>query len=73
MSHTNIGEEICRLRESKNMTLQELAFKSGISLPTLYAYENGKALPKLRLLYKISVALDCDYDYLVELVNNEKN
>lgn len=73
MSHTTIGREIYKYRKERNMTIEELAKKSHVSAPTICAYENGKSLPKLRLLYKIAVALDCDYEHLVSILMNEKN
>ena len=74
MSHTtNIGKEICRIRKERNMTIAELSKKADVSAPMIGAYENGKSLPTLRLLYKISIALNADYDYLTKLLESEKN
>lgn len=45
-------------RTKRNLTLKELAEKTGISKTTLNTIENGKTSPTLRQLEAIAIALD---------------
>lgn len=45
-------------RTKRNLTLKELAEKTGISKTTLNTIENGKTSPTLRQLEMIAIALD---------------
>lgn len=45
-------------RTNRNLTLKELAEKTGISKTTLNTIENGKTSPTLRQLEAIAIALD---------------
>lgn len=45
-------------RTKRNLTLNELAEKTGISKTTLNTIENGKTSPTLRQLEAIAIALD---------------
>ena len=58
---------IREIRKEKGLTLQELSKKTGISMTTLDFFENGERTPTVHNLYKLSVALECDYDYLFDL------
>ena len=64
---TKFGETIQKLRKEQKMTLQELSKKSNISIVSLNYYENGKCLPKARTVYKLALALNYDFDELLEL------
>lgn len=54
---------LSELRKAKDMTIKELAEKSGVHLIKLYQIESGKIKPEnmsLRNAAKIANALDCD-------------
>jgi len=49
-----IGEKIKRLRESKNLTIDEIAERAGISIEQITRIENNEELPSLAPLIKIA-------------------
>lgn len=54
------------LRIERNLTQEDLAKKSGISLKTVSRYENGETLPRSRKFYdKLALALGVSYEDLV--------
>lgn len=54
------------LRESKNMTQEELANYCQVSLKTISRYESGQSKPRYRKTYDaLAEALDTTHDYLV--------
>lgn len=53
----NVGERVRELRTARNMTLQVLATKSGLSVHTLSMIELGKTSPSVSALYKIADVL----------------
>ena len=55
---SNIGVTIRNYRESKNITIEELALKIRIGTNTLKRYEDGDSIPTLQTILKISTALD---------------
>ena len=57
------------LRESQNMTQNELATKLKISRSTVAMWENGKSLPQTEILIKLADLFGCTID---ELVRGEK-
>lgn len=64
-----LGERIKELRKEQKMTIEDLAQKSGITAPTICNIENGKRKPRLPVLQKLSVALNCSFEELYELWN----
>ena len=62
-----IGEKIRELRESENMTQENLAGILGIARPTLSHYEKGKLQVPHELIKKIAkhfgVTIDFIYSY----------
>lgn len=58
---------IKQLREEKHYTLKKLSDITGISTVQLKNIEDGKNKPSGVTLYKLSQALDYDYDVLFEL------
>lgn len=60
-----IGDNIKRLRNSKNITQKELAERLGTSQQNLAQYENGKRNPKIETLQKIATALDVTVEELL--------
>lgn len=55
---SKIGINIRNFRESKGMTLEQLALKVRCGTKTMENYENGAAIPNLDTILKISTALD---------------
>ena len=54
------------MRTEKNLTQEELAKKSGISIKSISRYELGETLPRTKKYYeKIANALDVDTDYFL--------
>lgn len=56
----DIGEQIRNHRKKIGLSQKELGKKLGVSQQHIAQYENGKRIPKLETLIKISEALDCE-------------
>ena len=56
-SHSIVGLKIKSIRESKNLTVEEIAERSGLSLEQITSIENDEYLPSLGPLIKIARAL----------------
>lgn len=56
-NHIFVGSKITGLRESKNLTIEEISERSGLSVDQIIAIENDKNLPSLGPLIKIARAL----------------
>jgi transcriptional regulator with XRE-family HTH domain len=56
-NHTIIGSKIKGIRESKNLSLEEIAERSGLSIEQITSIENDQNLPSLGPLIKIARAL----------------
>jgi XRE family transcriptional regulator, regulator of sulfur utilization len=54
----SLGAKIRQARLEKDLSLEELAFRSGITLETLRTIEKGEANPRLTTLCQIAKALD---------------
>lgn len=60
----DFAQKLKDLRTEKDLTQEELAKKSGISLKTISRYELGETLPRTKKYYeKLATALDFDKDY----------
>lgn len=70
MPDKEMGTRIRRLREDKKMTREELANKTKITTKFLYEVECGKKGLSASNLFKISTALSCSCDYILQGVNN---
>ena len=55
--HTIVGAKIKGLRESKNLSVEEIAERSGLSVDQIASIENDQNLPSLGPLIKIARAL----------------
>lgn len=53
----HIGNQVRRLRLSRNLSLRELAQRSGLNINTLSLIENGKTSPSVATLQQLAVAL----------------
>ena len=60
-----IGEKICALRKSHNMTQQQLADKLTVSNKTVSKWENGGGLPSIALLPDLAATLGVAVDDIV--------
>ena len=60
------GEFLKLIRENENMTKKELAEKSGLSCVTISLLEKGQSKPNAVTIGKLSKALNCDCELLVE-------
>lgn len=57
-SATNVGVNLRRMREARNMTIRSLAEISGLSVNTLSLIENGKSSPSVKSLLTLSESLN---------------
>ncbi len=62
---TIFGLKMKQNRQKKNLSLQDLANKTGLSKSYLNEIENGKKYPKHDKIAHLSDALNCTYDELV--------
>ena len=56
-SHTILGHKIKGIRESKNLTVEEIAERSGLSVEQIISIESDQNLPSLGPLIKVARAL----------------
>ena len=56
-NHTVVGSKIKGIRESKNLTVEEIAERSGLSVEQIMSIENDEYLPSLGPLIKVARAL----------------
>lgn len=69
-----IGRRLQRLRESKNLSLNDVGLKVGKARNTIHAYEKGKISISVDALNSICNALDyCCIDLLNEVVTEINN
>ncbi|UJP63939.1 helix-turn-helix domain-containing protein [Mongoliitalea daihaiensis] len=66
------GLKLKQLRKEKNLSLQELSDKTGISVSYLNEIEKSKKYPKADKVFKLAEALKVEYDYLVSLQLEDK-
>ena len=60
----DFAQKLKDLRTEKDLTQEELAKKSGISLKTISRYELGETLPRTKKYYeKLATVLDVNKDY----------
>jgi transcriptional regulator with XRE-family HTH domain len=63
-----LGQNIRYLRQGKNLSLADLASKSGVSKTYISDLENGLGgRPNVQYLYKIALALETTIDTLIDL------
>lgn len=55
---TRVGQNLCRLRKKRDLTLEGLAKMAGVSRAMLGQIEAGDSAPTISLLWKIARALD---------------
>lgn len=57
MSDFNIGQRLKSIRQSRNMTLEDVATLTGVSKPMLGQIERGQSIPTITTLWKIATGL----------------
>lgn len=62
-----LGLKIKKLRSRHDLSLKDLANKSGLSVSYLNEIEKGKKYPKVEKLAELAGALDCELEELVSL------
>lgn len=62
----SIGSRIKEARNRQKLTQEELAKQIGVTKGAIANYENGVSTPKIELLYKLFIALNCDANYLYQ-------
>lgn len=62
-SHAALGAEVRQVRKARQMTLKELARRSGASISHLSAIERGATNPSLDMLRRLADALDITSDW----------
>jgi len=70
MLNNLVGNRIRELRAQRKLTQQQLADLAKIPRATLATIEKDESNPSLAAVYKISVALDCTIDDLLETQHN---
>ena len=70
-NNISVNTRIKQIRESKNLTQQELADKLGIERSTLSKYELEERLPNIYALCDIADELDVSLDDLVHWEKKE--
>lgn len=67
----NFGDELKRIRESKGMTVNQLAVYSGISAASISRYETGeRGIPKPKTIEKLAKGLKVDYMGLMHIAGH---
>jgi transcriptional regulator with XRE-family HTH domain len=63
----DVGTRVRALRESMDLSLRELALRSGVSAPMLSQVERGEASPTLAVAAKIAAGLELSLSQLLRL------
>lgn len=64
----SFGDELKKIRESKGMTVNQLAMYSGVSAASISRYETGdRGIPKPPTIEKLAKGLRIDYDVLMNM------
>jgi transcriptional regulator with XRE-family HTH domain len=67
-----MGTRLQRLRKAAGLSQSQLARRSGIPLPTLRGWEQGRATPLLDAAARLAVALGCDLNELAGIAGPKK-
>jgi transcriptional regulator with XRE-family HTH domain len=63
-----VGKKLKTIRLKNDMTIQDLAHKSGVSSNMISRIERGLTIPSVEILMKISLVFDKSINYFVEEV-----
>lgn len=69
---TAFATVIKRLRESRAMTQEDLAFESGVGRVSIAMMETGRRIPTLPTVFRLADALGVEPDEVVRLVVREQ-
>lgn len=72
MNQENIGNLIKTLRKEKNLTQKELADLLGVTYQAVSKWENGKNIPDIAILKKISDEFSIDINEILNGTNTKK-
>ena len=61
-----IGKRIAEIRQTKGLSIRQLAEASGVNFANIYKIENGKYNVSIDILGKICEALECRIDIVEE-------
>ncbi|MCU0440008.1 MAG: helix-turn-helix domain-containing protein [Raineya sp.] len=59
----NVGLKIKELRTLKNMSVNQVAEKLGVTKQAVYDWEKGKSVPSLKKIEEIAVKLNVEKEY----------
>lgn len=68
---TAFGKHLRKLRKSKNLSIEEIAYKAGIDAQNLRKYELGKQEMKISMLKRISLAFDMSPSELIDFEESD--
>lgn len=67
----SFGDELKKIRESRGMTVNQLAVYSGVSAASISRYETGdRGIPKPPTIEKLAKGLKFDYNQLMEIAGH---
>jgi len=61
----NVGERVKRVREERELTLQDISQRTGLDVAFLEQVENGNVAPPLGIVIKLAKALDLKMGYFI--------
>ena len=66
---------LCRMRQKRGLTQEEVARRSGLATATISKLEEGKSTdPKMSTVLKLAVALECTLDsFFAQLPRDSDN
>jgi len=67
----DFGQRLREIRESRGLSLKELAERTEAHVSNLSCYETGKRIPSLELFIRIATVLGVTADYLLGSVDEE--
>ncbi len=70
MDNEKFGKFVCKMRQEKGMTQQDLGNKLHLTNKAISKWERGLSFPDICILQKVAQALDVS---VLELLNGEKN
>lgn len=71
MDSLNIGQRLKTVRQSRNLTLDELSEVTGVSKPMLGQIERGQSSPTVTTLWKIATGMKMPFSSLLQEQNAE--
>ena len=64
-----VGANIQRLRKEKGWSQEELADRTGLHRTYISSVERGKRNPTIKVIVKFMIALECDANAIVGVIN----